>query len=204
MKLLITVFLLSFAGLKQHSGNEIQYHIDQSKSKLNWTGYYLFSFGEHFGSIDIQEGSLTTKDGQLTGGKVTINMKSIDTLDKGFEGKDDLAEHLKGSDFFDSEKYTTSVLEITGTKPIADAQPNQPNVDITGMLTLKGIRQAITFPAEVNIQDKQLIAKARFKIDRTKWDVKYNSGKYFSDIGDGAISDAIGLSFDITATPKNQ
>jgi polyisoprenoid-binding protein YceI len=190
-------------GFTHKTGNETTYAIDKSKSKLNWTGYYMFSFGEHFGSIDIRDGILTAKDGQLVGGKVTIDMNTIDALDEGFEGKDDLAEHLKGADFFEAEKYPTSLLEIIGVMPIKDAPPNQPNVDVTGMLTMKGIRQEIKFPASVSIHEKQITAKAKFKFDRTKWNVKYNSGKYFSDIGDGAISDAIGISFEISATQNN-
>jgi polyisoprenoid-binding protein YceI len=190
-------------GFTQKTVNETTYAIDKSKSKLNWTGYYTFSFGEHFGSIDIREGTLTAKDGQLVGGKVTIDMNTIDTLDEGFEGKDDLAEHLKSGDFFEAEKYPTSLLEITGVKPIKDALPNQPNVDVIGMLTMKGIRQEIKFPASVSIHEKQITAKAKFKFDRTKWNVKYNSEKYFSSIGDNAISDAIGISFEISATQNN-
>jgi hypothetical protein len=45
-----------------------------------------------------------------------------------------------------------------------------------------------------------LTAKAKFKFDRTKWNIQYNSGKVFSDIGDNAISDAVGMELNIQAT----
>jgi polyisoprenoid-binding protein YceI len=201
MKLLFTSIMIVIISLTQRPGDDTVYTIDKSKSKVNWTGYSLFSFGEHFGSISINEGTLTCQNGQLVGGKVTIDMSSIHTLDEGFEDKDGLAEHLKSPDFFEVDKYPTSVLEITAIKPINDAKANQPNVNVVGMLTMKGIRQAIEFPANVSVGQKEITAKAKFKIDRTKWNVRYNSGKYFSDLGDNAISDAIAISFEIIAAP---
>ena len=40
------------------------------------------------------------------------------------------------------------------------------------------------------------VANAKIKLDRTKWDVKYNSGNFFKDLGDKLISDDI--EFDIS------
>ncbi|RAV99721.1 YceI family protein [Pseudochryseolinea flava] len=197
MKLTIISLLLAWSA--SILPVESVYTIDVTKSKVNWTGYYLFSFGEHFGSIGIQDGSLKVVDQTLVSGKIVIDMKSIRTLDKGFEDKDGLGEHLKSADFFEVDKYPTAILEITSVKPIADAPADQPNVEVVGMLTLKGIKHEITIPTLLTITDEQLSAKAKFKIDRTKWNVKYNSGKYFDDIGDGAISDAIGVAFDVIA-----
>ena len=201
MTLSFVPFLFSAFSLIFSPGESI-YSINKSKSKVNWMGYSLFSFGEHFGSIDIQDGSLNVSNGNLVGGKVLIDMNTIHTLDKGFEEKDGLADHLKSADFFEVSKFPTAILEITAVAPIKDASPNDPNVDVTGFLTLKGIRQQITFPTTLHIDGSQLTAKARFKIDRTKWNVKYNSGKYFDDIGDSTISDAIGISFEIVAAPN--
>ena len=198
MKLLVYTILISFLGLS--TPVDSLYTIDKSKSKLNWTGYYLFSFGEHAGSVDIQEGTLKVSNGNLVGGKIKIDMKTIDAQDEGFEGKDDLSNHLMNADFFEVDKYPVATLDIINVTQLKDAPPNGPNVEVKGTLTLKGVSQEITFPTTLVIQDKQLTARARFKIDRTKWNVKYNFGKYFSEIGDGAISDAIGISFDVIAT----
>jgi hypothetical protein len=38
-------------------------------------------------------------------------------------------------------------------------------------------------------------SKAKIKIDRTKWDIIYNSGNFFKDLGDKLILDEI--EFDI-------
>jgi len=62
-------------------------------------------------------------------------------------------------------------------------------------LTIKGITHPISFAADVNVNGKNFLATAKIKIDRTKWDIKYNSGNYFKDLGDKLILDEI--EFDI-------
>ena len=57
-------------------------------------------------------------------------------------------------------------------------------------LTLKGITKPINFRAEFNYQEKEL--QTRFKIDRKRWNVNYES-----KFKDGAISDAIGFEVSI-------
>ncbi|MEL6590748.1 MAG: YceI family protein [Bacteroidota bacterium] len=68
-----------------------------------------------------------------------------------------------------------------------------------GNLTIKGISQEISFPAMVNITDNALTAKASFTIDRTMWNIRYGSGKFFDDLGDKVIYDDIELSLDLNA-----
>jgi hypothetical protein len=38
-----------------------------------------------------------------------------------------------------------------------------------------------------------MMAVAAFKIDRSKWDIKYGSGSFFDDLGDKMIYDDIEL-----------
>lgn len=191
--ILLTVCFSSYA----------QYTIDANKSTVHWHGYYLFSFGEHYGTIAIREGNVTAATGVVTSAKVVFDMQSITTLDMpADDGGKDLSNHLKSADFFDVEKFPDATFEIVSITKIQDASPGRPNVDVTGNLTLKGTKNTLTFPATLEVGD-QLTLNAKFKFDRTKWDVKYNSGKYFSEIGDGAISDAIGIELNIVATKSS-
>ena len=182
---------------------ESQFTIDTTKSTIRWYGYYLFSFGEHFGSINIRNGKIDVRDENVTGGKVIFDMNTITALDmKADDGGNDLSNHLKSADFFDVSQFPEAEFEIVQVKKIKDVSPNGPNVMVTGALTIKGIKNTITFPATLNQAD-QLILSAKFKFDRTQWNIKYNSGKYFSEIGDGAISDAIGIELNIVATKNS-
>ena len=177
------------------------YTVSSSESSMRWTGYYLFSFGEHSGTIVVSKGLLMFTADQLTGGSFEINMHSLQDTDlKADDGGNDLTDHLKSDDFFSVDKFPVAYFEITKAEKIKDAQPNQPNYDVTGTLTLKGVKNTLVFPALISSQGNSLTASARFKFDRTKWNVQYNSGKFFSEIGDGAISDAIGIELNLKAT----
>ena len=78
-----------------------------------------------------------------------------------------------------------------------DVRPGDPDIEITGLLTLKGVSLPITFPALIQVNGYEVVAKAKLKFDRTKWNVRYGSGKLFGDVGDNAISDAIGLDLNL-------
>ena len=67
--------------------------------------------------------------------------------------------------------------------------------EILANLTIKGITHPIAFEADVSINGVNFLAKAKIKIDRTKWGIKYGSGSFFEDLGDKMILDEIG--FDI-------
>jgi polyisoprenoid-binding protein YceI len=182
---------------------ESEFTIDTTKSTVRWYGYYLFSFGEHYGTINIRTGKITVRDENVTTGNVTLDMNTINTLDmKADDGGMDLSNHLKSPDFFDAAQFPEAQFEILQVNKIKDASSQGPNVEVTGALTIKGIKNTITFPATLNVAD-QLSLTAKLKFDRTKWNIKYNSGKYFAEIGDGAISDAIGIELNIIATKNS-
>jgi polyisoprenoid-binding protein YceI len=190
--------LIAFNGLSQTPSN---FAVDVSQSSVKWYGYYIFSFGEHYGSLELKKGTLTVTNDQITGGSFEIDMTTLRNLDmKEDDGGKSLSDHLKGDDFFSVDKFPLALFEIERIEKIKDAQAHQPNFDVTGKLTLKGISNSLTFPAEIIVQNNELVATAKFKFDRTKWNVQYGSGKFFADVGDGALSDAIGIELKIKAT----
>ena len=62
-------------------------------------------------------------------------------------------------------------------------------------LTIKGISNPITFLAETSKLNGKTVVQSKFKIDRSRWDVRYGSKSFFNDLGDQAISDVI--TFDV-------
>jgi polyisoprenoid-binding protein YceI len=178
------------------------YKVDIDQSALGWTGYYVFSFSEHNGTIGLSGGEITVDD-QIVSGYFDIDMKSIKDLDMpADDGAKDLENHLMSEDFFSVNEFPSARFEITKTIKIKDPAPGGPNYDVTGELTIKGVKNSLTFPALINFNEDGIEAKAKFKFDRTKWNVRYNSGKFFSDIGDGAISDAIGMEISLFTIKK--
>jgi polyisoprenoid-binding protein YceI len=194
----LLVLLCTATGMAQHTTS---YRIDPAQSTMQWHGYYMFSFGEHYGTIDIKKGTLSMAGDQLQG-TFEIDMTSIRNLDMKNEedGGKSLSDHLMNDDFFSSAKYPAATFTITKSEKVKDAKAGEPNYEITGNLTLKGKTNSLKFRAEVLAQGPKLTAKARFKFDRTKWDIQYGSDKFFGDVGDSAISDAVGIDLNLQGT----
>jgi polyisoprenoid-binding protein YceI len=70
---------------------------------------------------------------------------------------------------------------------------------VRGKLTIKGITNDIEFPAAIYMQKGELHAKATFDLDRTKWDIRYGSNKFFDNLANNVIDDMFTVSFDLTA-----
>ncbi|WP_353780003.1 YceI family protein [Winogradskyella sp. 3972H.M.0a.05] len=156
--------------------------IDITKSQLKWIGEYTFYFGGHEGIVDFKEGYFIKNGDVITGGKFVIDMHSIACTDNGEIDRDSgLVDHLKDEDFFEVNNFPEATMVITNV-----SYENNTRLKIFANLTIKGITHAINFRAEVDYEKEELIAK--FKIDRQRWGIDYNS-----KLRDGAISDAIGF-----------
>lgn len=165
-------------------------------SLVNWEG--AKPTGKHDGTINISSGSLFVNGKDITGGKFTIDMTSLTCTDLAGDGKGKLEGHLKSGDFFDVENHKTSTFEITKVTKLSG--DNTASHMIFGNLTLKGITKNVGFKSIVTVKDGSLSATTpQFKIDRTKWNVKYGSKKFFDNLKDKFINDEIGLSISLTA-----
>ena len=199
----LVLLLLITALFSFRPKGAIPYKVDVDRSVLKWIGYYVFSFSEHNGTINVSGGEITLDDQQIISGYFDIDMKTIKDLDMSADdGAKDLENHLMSDDFFSVNNFPTARFEITKTEKIKDAVAGGANYDVTGDLTLKGLKNSLTFPALINFNENGIEAKAKFKFDRTRWNVRYNSGKFFFDVGDGAISDAIGMEIHLFTSKK--
>jgi polyisoprenoid-binding protein YceI len=190
--LIIAPFLCASFVSSKHVANE-KYFLDTKESLVTWKGSMsLVPQNAHVGYLYISQGELTIEKGRLAGGTVEVDMNSITDKDHGSDN--DLVAHLKSPDFFDVKKFPTAMFTITGV-----TSANDENINVTGDLTVKGIRLAITFPVKIEVKHGTVTANGRVIIDRTKWDVRYNSGKFFDNLADEAISDDIELDMKIIA-----
>jgi polyisoprenoid-binding protein YceI len=172
------------------------YNIDPAASKVEWIGKKVT--GQHNGTVNVASGELNVSNNELEAGKINLDMNSITVLDlTDAESNGKLTGHLKSDDFFSVEKNPTATFEITNVEKVSDDKGN--NYKIDGNLTIKGITKNISFPANVSINDQTITAKADFDIDRTQWDIKYGSGKFFEGLGDKMIDDNFNIKFNITA-----
>ncbi|MHC2993801.1 lipid-binding protein [Pontibacter sp. HJ8] len=174
------------------------YNVETSKSEVKWHAKKVT--GEHMGGLSLKSGQLNVEKNKVTGGTFVIDMASItctDIKDAGMNGK--LVGHLKSDDFFGVEKHPTATFNITDLKPIAKAAAGQPNYNVKGNLTIKGITNPVAFPATVTVKDGVATAKADVTVDRTKYDIRYRSSNFFEDLGDKAIYDEFTVSLKVSA-----
>lgn len=189
----------SFVGLAFNTPeNKSDYNLDNKASKIEWTGKKIS--GQHYGTVAIKEGTIKVKDGNITGGEVTIDMNSIENLDLSGEYKQKLEGHLKSPDFFNTEEYPEATFKIKKVVKIKDENEKGATHMVTGDLTIKGITNEIEVPSYIQFKDDKLVSYADFSIDRTKWKVKYGSGEFYDDLGDKMIYDDINFKLKIAAT----
>lgn len=169
------------------------YTIDADKSELTWTGKKVT--GEHHGPVKLEKGSLTVDGTKLTAGTVVIDMRTMTSADlkDNKEYHDKLIGHLKSDDFFGVEKYPTSTFKITKV-----AQTGT-QANVTGDLTIKGITKPVSFPMTVKVSGNTLEATGKATIDRSKYDIKYNSKSFFDNLGDKMIYDEFTLDIKVVA-----
>jgi polyisoprenoid-binding protein YceI len=159
--------------------------IDIQTSTIKWVGSTMTD--SHYGTVNIQKGVLDINNGELMGGEFVIDMNSIINTDLESEKKKAMIEgHLKDEDFFDVKNYPLSAIKITDA-----VKSKGSSYKITADLTIKDIMHPINFDSDVNIEGLNYLATAKIKIDRTKWDIKYNSANFFKDLGDRLIKDEV-------------
>ena len=167
--------------------------VDTKASSIEWVAGKVG--GSHKGTIQLASGSLAFVGKSLKSGSFGIDMNTIAISDLKGNSNQNLLNHLKSDDFFSVAKNPASTFEITKVSPAGTDR-----VNITGDLTIKGIKNEISFPASVKRVKNTVAAVAKgVKVDRTKYDIKYRSKNFFGDIGDKAIDDEFELSINLVA-----
>lgn len=165
------------------------YKVDAASSNVEWIGTKVS--GYHTGTVKIKNGELMVGNGNLTGGKIVLDMTTITASGPGKtedEMNKKLTGHLQSPDFFDVATYPEATFEITGVKPFSGVvndsiDPRQESISkykvanpthtISGNLTIKGITKNIEFPAGITSSENGMDAIAKFNIDRTQWNIVY-------------------------------
>jgi len=69
----------------------------------------------------------------------------------------------------------------------------------SGDLTIKDSTNPLSFDAMVKSENGYLSFSSEFEIDRTEWDIRFGSGKFFTDLGDRTIKDEIKFNAEVFA-----
>lgn len=200
MKKITLLLTLTFLTLATTSviAAERELTVSPAQSQLSWEGKKVT--GKHDGTLSIKNGSVKLDNDKIVGGSFDIDMNSITVLDiKDPKDNAKLTNHLKSDDFFSASNFPAAKFTITETTPIPGAEEGQPNYNVSGDLSIKGITHPVSFPAIVHINGNQASANAEVKLDRTMWNVRYGSGKFFENLGDKLIYDEFTVKLNVVA-----
>ena len=163
--------------------------IDPATSKLVYLAKKVT--GEHTGEVKLSSGHLNFDKDTLKDGEFEIDMTSIsnsDIADKDYHKQ--FLEHMISDDFFSVKNFKTAKFVVKTAK-----KEKENNYKITGDLTIKGITAPVSFDA-IATKEK---ASAKIMFDRTKYGIKYKSGKFVPNLGDKLINDEVQLDVLLTA-----
>jgi polyisoprenoid-binding protein YceI len=172
------------------------YKANVEKTKLEWLGEKVV--GEHKGTIQLSSGEIEMDGNVITKGVFKINMKTIKDVDlTDDDSRNKLESHLRSEDFFNVNKYPVSTLTITNKPDFSNG-----SAMVKGNLTIKGTTHPIEFRATKKTISNGIKFYASIPVDRTKYDVRYGSGKFFDNLGDKTIYDEFQLKVNILMEEK--
>jgi polyisoprenoid-binding protein YceI len=194
LTLAVAVFAASSAFAQLTDG---KFNIDYKTSTINWHAEKVTGSG-HDGTIRVSSGQVTVAKGNVSAGKMKVDMNGITCTDlTDAEMNSNLINHLKSAEFFNTAAFPDANFEVVSVKAEADKSGNTHK--ITGKFTIKGITKEITFPAKVTGTATQVNIIGTFNLDRSLFDVKYGSTSFFDSLGDKAINNDIKLTFNLVA-----
>lgn len=169
-----------------------------SESAAYWTGSKtLIKDYYDTGTIALKSGTFTISDSTLANPiVVTFDMTSIAATKTGQgKGEDRLSEHLKSEDFFAVMKYPETRFI---SKEILTGEGGA--ITLQGDLEIKGVTAPITIPVMIAKEESgKLILSGKAAVDRTLWDLRYGSDKFFDNLGNNVINDIFTLEFRLVA-----
>jgi polyisoprenoid-binding protein YceI len=185
MKIALALSLSTFLVMGQTFAKDLV--VDTAASTITWTGTKVTG-SSHTGPVSVKEGKVVVNDkGELTGGSVVADMTTIGTTDLQGEWAEKLVGHLKNDDFFAVDKNPTATFVITSVAKKGN------DFEVKGDLTVKGKKAAQT----VVLKKEGNAYSGKLEFDRTAYDIRYGSGKFFQNLGDNMINDKVALDLKI-------
>jgi len=168
-----------------------KYVVDVNASTVKWVGRKIgFS---HNGTVDLAAGYINVYQDVFTDGSFKMDMTTI--KDESLTDEKDnkkLEGHLKSKDFFYVKKFPHSIFNIN---TIEHFYGNE--YVIKGDLTIKGITHSLEFPANIDFKDGKIKVHGKMTFDRSKYNVRFQSGSFFENLGDKVIYDDIEMEVDL-------
>ncbi len=179
----------------------VSYSLATDKSEVTWTGHKEVG-DSHTGAVKITSGMVTIDGSEIKAAEIVIDMDSItnaDVKDPGYNKK--LVDHLKSDDFFKVSEFKTATFKADKPSKIDGGKAT-----LVGKLAIRGKSVDVTIPLTgIKSAADSAAAEGKLSIDRTKFDVKYNSSSFpdlFKVAKDKIIKNEVDLGFKLVAAKK--
>jgi polyisoprenoid-binding protein YceI len=171
---------------------EVSYTVDPAASSIRWegnmTGVKVYN---HFGSINLKEGSFSVKGTSLVTGSFVVDMKSINPTDSNYSAehpKEHLVGHLGNNDFFLVDSFPTATFVIKSVE----------GNTATGDFTLKGITNSEKVTdIVIDTTGGMVKATGKLEFDRQKYKAAFKMA-----VKDMVLADAIKLDISLVGAKK--
>lgn len=164
---------------------DANYVIDVATSTLKWRGENVVG-KKHEGAILVKRGNITIAGGAVTGGELVIDMNTLTNTDLSGEEKTKIESHLKSPDFFDAAQFGEAKYTI-----VSGAKTNAITYEIKGKLTIKGKTQDLNCKLVIAPNGQDINVGGGFMFDRSQFDVRYGSDKFFDNLGNNMIKNEV-------------
>lgn len=177
-----------------------QYLVIPTESSLLWeAGKTMVANYKNQGSIDISEGRFIIEEGRIQEGSIVFDMTSLKVITMTTTGANaNLEKHLKSDDFFSVEEHPQAELTIYPSSIVNDDEMSM-LYNLEASLSIKDISQDIELPVMVYQVNDQVIVEGTTSLDRTLWDIRYGSDKFFDNLANNVIDDFFTVAFKIVA-----
>ncbi|MFP4513643.1 MAG: YceI family protein [Acidimicrobiales bacterium] len=167
------------------------FEIDASHSTLEFAVRHLMvskvrgRFGSYSGTITVAEDPLASSV------EVTIDPSTVDTGDEGRDG------HLVSEDFFAVEQYPEITFRSTSVRPAGGSR-----FDVDGELTVRGVTQTVTLPAELEgiakdpWGNERVGFSAQIELDREAFGLTWNQAL---ETGGVLVAKTVKIDIDVQA-----
>lgn len=136
-------------------------------SKIDWIATEMRGTKRRTGVISFKDGFFLSQNGEIVGGKFTVDMETMDVTDIPVHEKvarKNLLNHLKSDDFFNVTNYPLSILELTSVH-----QTKNDSLKISGNLTIREVTKNVEFFAH----QKGGNFRTNFTFNRLDWNIAY-------------------------------
>ena len=170
--------------------------VDTARSLVRWKGTEVTGDG-HAGVVGFAGGRLRLRDDRVTGGAVTVDMRTIAITDipaDQVEARRQLRSHLAHEEFFAVERFPTARLVLTAVEGGEHGLYR-----VAGNLAIRDSVHNVAFEVTAPVVTAETVwATADFGIDRRLWGVEFDGRT--SALRNALVHDAIQLEITLVAT----